>query len=333
MSAERSPYIPLLVLAVDWAAEAGMPKELVLRRLCEWAMAGAFPEGAFITATGAMVLPFDIYMSFRAATEDTGLFGSRGIDLDGGTIYNANDHWGMHVLAKVLVTASAVLEFCKRTNTLAPPSLLRGVSRFLARWGQTKHVAPPECPDADEHAARYHARDSATASMNSLRSMLSGLQGNPTRHGPQRVPGEPVDFEHWGAEWKKAHDRTQNEITRCGDSGLQQELSLLDAEWCAFVTQETRAVAENSGENQEKPLASPIEQTKRRGRPSGSGSYEPADAPIIEQMREALLKEPSLSPTAAAMRLAGVAIGAGTLESKAKRLAEGYSAKYGNQSR
>jgi hypothetical protein len=332
MSAERSCYVSLLALAVDWAAAAGMPKELVLRRLCHWAMAGAFPEGAFITAAGAQISAFDIYLSFRAATEDTGLFSSGGIYLDGYTVYNNNERWGMHVLAKALITASNVFVFCKCTKTLAPPSLSSGFSRLLAGWDRTKHVAPPECPDADEFAARHHARDHAIGLINSLRATLSGLQGKPTRLGPRRVPNEPIDFECWGAKWKRTHSDAQDAIARCHDSSLQHELDSVGAEWNAFVEQETATVAvPNVCQSQENSIVREVDIPKRsrpRGRPSGSGSYEASDALIVEQMRETLMKEPNLSPTAAAVRFADVAAGGGTNDSKAKRLAERYSAKY-----
>jgi hypothetical protein len=66
----------------------------------------------------------------------------------------------------------------------------------------------------------------------------------------------------------------------------------------------------------------------RPGRPRGSGSYELADAPLIEEMRNAILNEPGLSPTAAALRFAVRAKGGGGSESRAKRLAERYSEKY-----
>jgi hypothetical protein len=337
MSAERSGYVPLLALAVDWAAAAGMPKELVLRRLCHWAMAGAFPEGAFITVTGAEISPFDIYLSFRAATEETGLLGSGGIYLDGYTFCNNNDRWGMHVLAKVIITAPNVFVFCKHTKTLAPPSLLSGFSRLLAGWDRAKHVAPPECPDADEIAAKHHARDHAIGLINSLRSTLSGLQGKPTtRLGASRVPDELIDFEYWGAKWKRTLGDAQEAIARCHDPSLQRELDSVDAEWNAFVEQESATVAApNVCQSQESAIVRQVDipkQSKRRGRPSGSGSYEASDALIVEQMRETLIKEPNLSPTAAAIRFANDAVGGGTPESKAKRLTERYSAKYGNHS-
>jgi hypothetical protein len=337
MSEERSTYIRLLDLAVDWAAAAGMPKELVLRRLCEWAMAGAFPERAFITATGPQVSPFDIYLSFRAVTENDGLFGSGGIYLDGCTIYNNNERWGMHVLAKVLVTAPSVLAFCERTETLAPPSLLSGFSRFLARWNQTKHLAPSECPDANEHAARHQARDFAVGWINSLRTTLSDLRGEPTRFGPRTVPDEPIDFKYLGTKWKKTHDDAQNAIARSHDAGLQQELDSVDAEWVAFVGQMTATIGatETICQSQENSVVLPVhksERPKRRGRPSGSGSYEASDALIVEQMRKTLIMEPNLSPTAAAIRFADSAVGGGTPD-KAKRLVERYSVKYGDRPR
>jgi hypothetical protein len=168
--------------------------------------------------------------------------------------------------------------------------------------------------------------------------MLSDLQGKPTRFGPPRAPDEPIDFEFLSAEWKKTFDKAQNAIARSQDSGLQQELDSVVVEWNALVEQKALTVAApgNVGHSQENsilPAVKIAERSKRRGRPSGSGSYEALDAQIVEQMREVLIKEKNLSPTAAAMRFADGAIGGGTVESKAKRLAERYSAKYGDQPR
>jgi hypothetical protein len=138
-------------------------------------------------------------------------------------------------------------------------------------------------------------------------------------------------LEHWSAEWKKSYDRAEHGIAQCEDSGLQQELALLQVEWTAFL--EAHPMSLNSGENQGRPAGEiGAEHPRRRGRPPGSG-YEAADETLIEEMKEAIIKDPSLSPTKAAFTLAKRAPGGGTIESRAKRLAERYSAKFGNQPR
>lgn len=339
MSAERTTYVHFLALAYDWAVEAGMPKELVLRRLCEWAMAGAFPEGAFIKATGTQVAPFDIYMSFRSIEQGVGSLGLGGVVLGGWEIFKPG--WSIDFLSEVLLSTQDVLAFCERTNTLAPPMLLRGFIRFWAQRDQSKHLAPPLCPDAEEHALKWRARDSAIASMNSLRSRLSELQGKAgNRLGIRREIGRPIDLEFWAARWEKMAICAQNDVAVCKDAKLLQDLDTLKAEWTAFVAENTRtstAPTEDADECRETDRNSPEpdeivqNQLVRRGRPLGSGSYEPLDAPLVEEMHQLMNEEPCLSPTAAANRVADRAAGGGTVESKARRLAERYSQKFGRR--
>ena len=65
------------------------------------------------------------------------------------------------------------------------------------------------------------------------------------------------------------------------------------------------------------------------GRPKGSGSFEAADAPLIDEMHELLQRDPALrhSATRAARRVVRKAEGASG-ESTVKRLASGYNRKY-----
>src|SRR5262249_19277637 len=53
MPAEHPSHIPLLALAGEWASQARMPPQLVLRRLCEWTVSDGFSEDGLIKATGA----------------------------------------------------------------------------------------------------------------------------------------------------------------------------------------------------------------------------------------------------------------------------------------
>jgi hypothetical protein len=92
--------VHFLALPAAWAEQAGMPKEMVLRHLCDWAIGGGFPPGAFVYPSAAPIEPFDIYMSGRAMAEDSP-YGRR----PGGVSVSSN-HWGLALLGQVLLTGS-----------------------------------------------------------------------------------------------------------------------------------------------------------------------------------------------------------------------------------
>lgn len=323
---ERATYISFLSLAIEWADVSGMPKEMVLRNMCHWAMAEAFPPGALVQATGKVVDVFDIYMSFRAATETTPLSG--GISLNGKTYLSPGDRWGMHVLAEVLIGSQDVAAFCEMTKTLPPPSLLSGWRRYLTQR-EGRSLAPPACPDALEYASRRDARDSATGTINRMRAIIDGFQGKRTAFGPLNNGG-PVDFVHWAKDWSKTKAHAESNLKICGDPELQSELDSLDARWQAFMQ-----AGQPDEIPEERPSTAPSispnisEPKKARGRPAGSGSLETADAALVAQMREIIEQDQTISPTAAAIRLANQAAGGGTPDSKAKRLTERYFKQYG----
>ena len=333
MNARTSTYIPFLSLSSKWAGVSGVPKEMVLRRICEWSVSGAFPDGAFVTASGVQIPPLDIYMSFLAieASRD----GGHPIHLDGYTYYD-NGRLGLQLLEKVLVIHEHVSEFCNRINTIPPPPLLSGFRRLWVLRSRRKHLVPPPCTDGPVHAARLAAHNGAIGHLNALRSMLSGLQGKPTMFGPRRAKNETVDFDFWEPRWKAAREHSQNDIRRSGDVGLQEELNALDAAWASFMTNEvesrTRSTTSSIETSQPVSPRHAVETRSNKrggGRPRGAGSYSAVDALLVEEMRAAILNDVSLSPTAAAFRLIDRAAGAGTDESRAKRLVERYSEKYG----
>jgi DNA-binding winged helix-turn-helix (wHTH) protein len=248
MAKEKINYIPLLTLPVEWGTAAGMPKEMVLRRLCEWAVVGAFPRGAFVTSTGDQIDPFDIYMSFRAGATD-----EKTVTLGDRTMFGRRPE----ILMNVLVAVEDVLVFCEKTKTIPPPFLHSRFSRFLAQLHGGKHLAPPPCPNAENHATRIDARNSAIGWMNRLRDILAGLQGKPrSGFGPRRQDNEPIDFTYWGGKWAETRAYAQNNIERSGEGELQQTLNTLDAEWTAFVSAELSTAGR----------AAPIEDTDQRTR-------------------------------------------------------------------
>lgn len=63
----------------------------------------------------------------------------------------------------------------------------------------------------------------------------------------------------------------------------------------------------------------------RPGRKKGTGSFASLDAPLLEEMKKMIAQGTVLSTWAAALKVAGKAAGAGTLESKAKRLLKRFS--------
>jgi hypothetical protein len=64
----------------------------------------------------------------------------------------------------------------------------------------------------------------------------------------------------------------------------------------------------------------------KRGRTKGAGSLEGVDAPLIEKMKKLIAEGDAFSPHGAAILVANDAKGAGTVESKATRLANRYKA-------
>jgi hypothetical protein len=228
MREDQSRYIQLIALAAEWAQSSGMPINMVLRRLCEWAVAGAFPEGTFVTSGGEKIAPLDLLIAVRVVIGNgQAPFGDETINTD---VDVARDR-----VTSALLTGHDILEFCERTETLPPPSMLGGLRRLLAGRDRRKHVAPPECPAADEHAARQWAYRNAVGGLNALRSNSTRLKGEHMGPGPRRTENDPVSFEYWGPKWMKMRDDVQADILRCGDNELQQKLSALEAEWKEFV--------------------------------------------------------------------------------------------------
>jgi hypothetical protein len=332
VTVDRVRYIRFMDLPLAWAEESGEPPQMVLRHLCEWTVAGAFPPGALVTAVGSEVDPLSIFEAFRALSNQ----GSVNI---GGWSWHLDPGEALELLNTVLVTRDHVLSFCERTGTLPPPSLRGGVGWLLAILGQQKHLAPPPCPDGEDHAVRQNARRHAIGTMNSLRNMIAGLEGKPVRFARRRIAGEPIDLDCWNEDWRKMWEHARADVERSKEIDLRRELDALNSQWAALMAQEAgTAKGELKGDATDQTIPQePAGDTsglgKRRGRPPGSGSYEASDAPIVEKMREAKRSEPDLSTMAAAVRFVEFATGGGTPESKAKRLTERYSLKYTDGSR
>jgi hypothetical protein len=88
---------------------------MILKHLCDWAMIGAFSDGALVTANGVEIDPFNVFMSRKACYS-----ASDGVELDGYITHNP--HWGPGLLSSVLLTESGIWAFCKQVNTPPQPS-------------------------------------------------------------------------------------------------------------------------------------------------------------------------------------------------------------------
>ena len=83
-------------------------------------------------------------------------------------------------------------------------------------------------------------------------------------------------------------------------------------------------------EGSHEPLHRPILQEmeaatpKRRRRKKGDGSYADIDLPLLDEMKELISSHRAASPEEAARMLAKKALGSGSEESKAERLAKRY---------
>jgi len=329
MNGERTKYIRLMDLPLEWARVSGIPPQMVLRNICDWAVADGFPPGAFIDSSGAEIKPFDIYMSFRAATETHAL--NTGISIGGHGTYHNNGTWGVHLLSEALITTRDVLSFCKGTRTLPPPSLLSGFGRAWAQIGGDNTLAPPPCPEATKTLAGKLSREFAESMVAGLRHMLSDLNEGKRRIGFEKVDDGPIGFEFWDARWRRQCDGARAQLKTYEDHALSAELEALEVQWAAFAADHAAAVSTEPGETPSiasDPTASAPIRRRSAGRPRGSGSHKEADMPLVDEMRQAMVADAGLSCTAAALRHASRAAGGGTLESKAKRLAQRYSDKY-----
>jgi DNA-binding winged helix-turn-helix (wHTH) protein len=230
----KEVLVSLLALPLPWSAQSGLPKETVLRRLCEWAICGGFPEGAFRDVHDNQIRPFDIYMSHRAILE-TSLFSS-GVRLGGSTIFNSG--WGPEVLQGVLVRSGDLEFFSEKTDTEPIWETRAGVFSFLKRprLAARAHLAPPPCPDAEAFAIRFDAKQSADATMNTMKGNLNRLSGKDQRW--KRVMGNveerSIDFDKWNLRWASDVKSVLGYLELAPDSDLKERLQRLDSEWETF---------------------------------------------------------------------------------------------------
>src|SRR5206468_2110287 len=102
------------------------------------------------------------------------------------------------------------------------------------------HLAPPPCPDAELHAIRYDASESADGRMNHMSSKLRRWQAKDERWNRwleergESVDPTTCDFVALGQDWDTDVKDVKLSIERAGDEKLAIRLDELDAEWQTF---------------------------------------------------------------------------------------------------
>lgn len=151
--ADERGYACLLDLCRAWAAEANAPKELILRRVIEWAVEGTFPPESFLTVTGDNPLPAKMLAAFRA-------------------VYAPPETYGLHLRHDGLVTIGSLSLRIPRDQALEFLAdvvvSLESVQRFCDSMGITTGDPPPACPrlaelEAADFAATGEADERAEA--------------------------------------------------------------------------------------------------------------------------------------------------------------------------
>lgn len=301
-------FCPLLKIAMEWAVRDEQPELLVLRRICQWAIADGFSSGTFISESGEAIRPFDLYMSFRISTEP--LDWNSAIVLGGEIIHIRPGEWSENIIGTALIGVEGVQAFCRLTDTSVPASLESGFSLSRIFRSRPKHRSPPDCPYAEESAARFYAREQAAGTMSTLKEMIQ----NPRQYSTRRFgPNTPFDLEGLNSRWQLNFESAKLYAARSADAELVGNLDALLEEWETI----TKGTAQR---DKDQPPQ------RRRGRPTGSGSYEDLDRDLVEEMRDMIRQGSTI--TGAAEAIAHRAAGGGTQDSRAKRLARRYSEAY-----
>lgn len=294
-----SKYILLEDLVNDWSDQSGELPLLTLRRICDWAVCGRFPERTFRRPNGHLIDVLELHWAMRI---EIGLHAP--ITRDEAT----------KLLGRVIVSKAGVRSFCENLGVALPPgvrSLRWRVLRFMRR---PKHLGPPDCPDGALVAARREARDWAIGNLDTLEELLRVLRQHPNR----AVTDSEIDA------WHRKYEDAQSMVEASRDPELRTELCDLEREWKRLTTIEELA---SEAAIQEPQLSDPPDR-RRAGRPPGSGSLENDDLKLVEEMRADIVSGKHTSIAGAARARLSRAAGGGSEASKEKRLTKRYSALY-----
>jgi len=304
MALAASKYKTLREIVNEWSAQSGELPPVTLRRICDWAICGGFPEGTFVFPTGQRIELLELHRAMRMAIGE------------GAPI---NRDLAMELLHLAIVSKAGVEAFCERVVVDPPQSIRTLRSRFRRLVGKPRHSSPPDCPNSAKIVAQSEARCSAIAFMNTMKSQL------PREHDHS----EPKISEQANERWLCYLTQAQSEADASGDPEILRQLAALRHEWegpKAATNGATSAGSAQSETNSDLPSA----ENKKRGagRPQGSGSWESEDLELVEEMRKGIASGEFRSITAAAKAMVSKARGAGTEASREQRLRKRYSELY-----
>jgi hypothetical protein len=299
-----SRYKSLNDLVLDWSKQGGYPLPLTLRRICDWAICDAFPEGTFIFANGERVDLLDLHRAMRNF-----------VGLASPTISEA---MGVELLRRTFLDVSGISAFCESVGVDLPKSLKTFGSRVRWLGDKPPHSSPPDCPNGADTAARLEARFLANGLISSLRFLLRQRQDD--------LECDPSEY--MGARWLRYVKSAGPAVESCGDPEIARELATLKHEWDALDAERNRVDGASTRSDGRVDFPSTERKKRAAGRPKGSGSFERSDFVLVKDMRRGIENEDYSSISAAARALAPRAAGHGTLSSIERRLVDRYSELY-----
>src|ERR1700722_5687616 len=204
MAFATSKYQPLTTMVAEWSAQSGELEFVILRRICDWAICGEFPDGAFVLPTGQAVDILTLHRAMRSVTRV------------GAPI---NEDLAIETIRQTIVSKAAIKDYCERMGVDLPLSLSTLGSRVRRFVAKGRHIVPPECPNGFERVIRLEARWAAIGLMNTMKSQLP------------RVSGDSKFAEQARERWLSYADYAQSEADASGDLEIQMQLAALKEEW------------------------------------------------------------------------------------------------------
>jgi hypothetical protein len=305
MQSPTSSFKSLNDLVLEWSAQGGYPPQLALRRICDWAICEAFPDGTFIFANGERVDLLDLH---RAMRNVVGLASS----------ISMSEAMVVELLRRTLVDVTGIRAYCESIGVDLPKSLKAFGSRVRQLSHTPPHPAPPDCPNGADTAARLDARFFADGLINSLKRLLRQRQDD--------LESDLSDYV--STRWLRYVKSAELAVESCGDPEIARELATLKDEWDSLTTARNDVGVATARSDDRDDVPRTVGNKRAPGRPKGSGSYKGSDLELVEEMRKRIESGEYSSIAAAARALAPKAAGAGTASSKEKRLTTRYSDNY-----
>jgi hypothetical protein len=298
-----SKYLPLRNIVSEWSSLSGELPQVILRRICDWAICGGFPTESFRLPNGQAIDLLALHRAMRIAVGISGMM---------------NGDSAVELLQQVIVAKAGVEAFCEKFGVDLLPSIV-GVglrSKIRRLVSKRRHSAPPDCPKSADLVVQLEASESAAGFMNTMQAMLPG----------PRADLEPSIREKVTERWSSYFAHAQSAVDGSGDPKLQRKLADMKKAWenPPLDGAPVGPVAPHS----EPSTGYQVPKKRSVGRPEGAGSFKRDDLKIVDEMHKGLASEEFASISAAARACAPRAGGAGTLSSKEDRLRRRYAQRY-----